>query len=902
MKKRVSLVAVLFVSMQQLWAQAFIDPELKAAAATNPLAEVVVTFEGNGAPTAGQVSLLQQLGITRGITFRAVPIAGVLATAAQIDALAAQSGVKSLFLNKKLDYYNFEDTHLTGVKRLRADKTITARNKGIPVSGRGIGVLINDSGIDGTHDDIKLGTHLVQNTLGTTNLHSLNALLPVSYIEGVPNTDTNSGHGTHCAGTVGANGAKSNGKYEGVAPGASLIGYGSGGALLILDAIGGFDYALTHQYQYNIRVVSNSFGSSGAYVPLHPINLITKKLYDRGVVIVFAAGNSGPGADTHNPYAIAPWVISVGAGDRHGRLADFSSRGVMNQGGSFQIDGETWTYKNEPTIVGPGVDVISTRVISPLMATAAQQDAQVIEPAYLPFYTHKSGTSMATPHVAGIVALMLEANPSLTPDQVRQIIQKTATNIPGRESWEVGAGYVNAYAAVDQIFRGTAFGPTVNSSRTFVSNVNTQVNRQSFSINYNPALTTGNQMTFAVAAGTNSIEAKINATGLLGETGNPVTLTLIDPAGVQYRAGIPVAFAITPDRSVAVASPAAGTWTVRIDGLRGAGLPETISGNITLLTASGTSGMSDIAGHPAEASIKAAVANRLVDGVAGGFKPNESLKRYHLAEYLLMGQGVRQFMPTSGSPTFTDLSANQWLVAESVVAKGAALRDNKHAFSGVLLPKTTNTFAPWDVVNRASLAYSIVQSLGLQEAALARAGKPVTVTMDGKTYTIEDAANIPAGLEGYVGIALDLGLINASYSLTQGPYDVQPVLHATFKPAQVVTRADFAVVITRTFPRWEALTQPSAGRVATEEFVRTTTAYPNPFSGSTTIQYSLPNEEHVKVEVLNIMGYSLKTLVNEQKPAGRHEVQFDGSQLLPGSYLVNVKTATGMATQRLIVK
>nr|WP_254448864.1 T9SS type A sorting domain-containing protein [Spirosoma rhododendri] len=64
----------------------------------------------------------------------------------------------------------------------------------------------------------------------------------------------------------------------------------------------------------------------------------------------------------------------------------------------------------------------------------------------------------------------------------------------------------------------------------------------------------------------------------------------------------------------------------------------------------------------------------------------------------------------------------------------------------------------------------------------------------------------------------------------------------------------------------------------------------------------MPSEEHVKVEVLNVLGYSLKTLVDESKPAGRHEVQFDGSQLTPGSYLVNVKTATGMATQRLVVK
>jgi serine protease AprX len=75
-----------------------------------------------------------------------------------------------------------------------------------------------------------------------------------------------------------------------------------------------------------------------------------------------------------------------------------------------------------------------------------------------------SGTSMATPHVAGIIALMLEANPNLTPAQVKDIIEKTATNMTGREPWEVGAGHINAYAAVamGQGIRSD-FGKTVNS-------------------------------------------------------------------------------------------------------------------------------------------------------------------------------------------------------------------------------------------------------------------------------------------------------------------------------------------------------------------------------------------------------------------------------------------------------
>lgn len=901
MKQFLTLLVLSILSVQSTWAQVVIDPELQDALRTNPLAQVIVTFKGDAAPLSTQVDLLRQIGITKGVTLKSLPIAGILATAAQVNALSMSAEVKSLYLNKKLDYYNYDATHLTGVKRLRADKTMTASNKGLPISGKGIGVLINDSGVDGTHDDIKFGTHLVQNTLGTTNLNALNSLLPVSYIEGVPNTDSNSGHGTHCAGTVGGNGAKSNGKYEGVAPGASLLGYGSGGALLVLDAIGGFDYALTHQYQYNIRVISNSFGTSGRFDPNSPINMVTKKAYDRGMVVVFAAGNSGPGSDTHNPYAIAPWVISVGAGDKYGRLADFSSRGVMGQGGTFSVDGETWTYKNEPTIVAPGVDIISTRVIGPVASLGIQTDIAQLEAAHVPFYTFMSGTSMATPHVAGIVALMLEAKPSLSPAQVRQIIQNTATNMPGRQSWEVGSGYVNAYAAVDYIYRGASFGTTLNSTRNFNSSVDSQLSTQAFTVNYNPATSSSNQFTFSVPAGVNSLEAKIAAFGLLEQTGNTVGLVLVDPNGTQYRSGVPLTFALSTDRNVAVSSPLAGAWTLKVSGIQGyVGVPETINGTISTLTASGTKGLGDIAGHAAEASIKLAITKRLVDGLYGEFKPNESLKRIHLADYLSMGQAVRQYFPTNGTKSFYDVNDSQALLAESVTAQGASLRDGEQKFKGVMLPRSQNNFAPWDDVNRVSLAYSLVQSLGLQEAALARSSKPVSLTVDGKMLTLDDAASIPAGMEGYVSVALDLNLINAFYSVAQGPYDLKPTLRAVFKPLQTVSRADFAVIVTRTFSQWEALAK---ARVAASqpEYVYQVSASPNPFLGRTTVNYTLAKEEHVLVEVSSLLGYRLQTLVNEKKPAGSYQVNFDGNNLVPGSYILNVKTPTSLLSKRLVV-
>jgi serine protease AprX len=417
--------------------------------------QVIVTFEGDGPPTKSNLDLLGKLGITKAISMKTLPIIGMLASKDQINKLAATPGIKSIYLNKKLEYYNADATAMTGVDKARADAAMTKANGDLPLTGKGIGVVVNDSGVDGLHGDHLYGSHLVQNVLASVNLSNLTGgLVPIKYLENVPNTDTNSGHGTHVAGIIGGTGAMSGGKYEGVAPGANLIGYGSGAALLVLDGIGGIDYAIANKARYNIRVINNSWGGSGEFDPNDPINIASKAAYDNGITVLFAAGNEGPGENTHNPYAKAPWVISVAAGNKEGNLADFSSRGTKGVGGTFEMDGKTWTWKDEPAITAPGVDIVSTRVLGPVSTLGLTTDLGLLEPQYLPFYTTMSGTSMATPHVAGIVALMLEANPSLAPDQIKQVLQDTATDMPGYESWEAGAGYVNAYDALHKVIFG----------------------------------------------------------------------------------------------------------------------------------------------------------------------------------------------------------------------------------------------------------------------------------------------------------------------------------------------------------------------------------------------------------------------------------------------------------------
>ncbi len=773
--------------------------------AVEPL-QVIVIFDGQGAPTTDQLNLLKSLGISTGVSMKSLPIAGILATKEQINKLAAMPSIKSIYLNKKLTYSNFDANNLTGVDKVRTDTAMQKANGGLPLTGKGIGVVVNDSGVDGTHPDLKFGSHLVQNVMGSTNLNALAPeLLPITYVENVPNTDTNSGHGTHVAGTVGGTGAASGGKYEGVAPGADLIGYGSGAALFVLDGIGGFDYAITHQSQYNIRVITNSWGSSGDFDPNDPINIASKAAHDRGITVLFAAGNEGPGENTHNPYAKAPWVISVAAGEKDGTLADFSSRGTKGVGGTFEMEGETWTWKDEPSITAPGVDIISTRVISPVASLAITSDVELIEPAYLPYYTSMSGTSMATPHVAGIAALLLEADPTLSPDQIKKVLQDSATNMPGYESWEVGTGYVNAYAALEAVMFDKNYGNTVNAYQTFNSTANVAVERSDFQVDFNPLLLSSNSYSFNVEEGVGQISARIDATGLIGQTGNPLNLILVGPDGTSYSSGVSLLFPLYYDRTVSVTSPQAGEWQVKIDGLHGdaanpvgVGLPETVQGTLAFLRAGSFSGLKDISGNPAASAIQMAVSERLVDGYSdGSFKPKQNLTRGELARYLVMGTGVRQ----SQSVSLSDVSALDLPFVKAAVSKGGAIRDGVQTQGGVMQLELSGKFNPDGEVDRAALAYSLVQALGLEKQAKEFTGE-LTVQYKDERIPVKDSASVPAALKGYVQLALDLNILNASFSVTQDPYDLVPKVEASFNPGKKVTRADYAVAITRYYQAW----------------------------------------------------------------------------------------------------
>src|SRR2546425_8437141 len=256
-----------------------IDPILRHAldaAAPGELVEAVVVFDQY--PSALALATVRTTGV-QVLPFRMLPMVGVRGTAVQILSLVGLPGVRSIHHNRQLDYFLNQSVPLIGADRVWAE---------LGVTGRGVGVAVIDTGIDGTHPDLPFGQKGVQNVKVGPDLFGTGSLV----VENLTNTDTTSGHGTHVASTAAGTGAALAGKYRGVATGANLVGLGAGETLLVLTALESFDWVLAHRAQYGIRVISNSWGTTGSFSPDDPINVASKTAHDAGVVVVFAAGNS----------------------------------------------------------------------------------------------------------------------------------------------------------------------------------------------------------------------------------------------------------------------------------------------------------------------------------------------------------------------------------------------------------------------------------------------------------------------------------------------------------------------------------------------------------------------------------------------------------------------------------
>lgn len=414
------IVAGLVALSGTAYADGFIDEKLDPALVARlnqvdnatPL-EVVIVFD--------DLSLASQVqGMTGDfLQMQSLPMAGAILTKGQIETIASWPGIYSITLNQDLQYFLAESVPLIG-----AD--VVWERYGQRGGNPNVTVAVVDSGIDGTHPDLLYGQKVIKNVKMT----------PLGEGVDLPNTDTSSGHGTHVASTIGGLGVMSDGYYKGVAPDVRLIGLGSGEGISILTAVQSYDWVLTHHAEYHIRVVSNSWGTSGGDLNLrNPITMATYEAYKQGIVSVFAAGNDG-GYDILNPYSIAPWVLSVAAGDKSRNLAGFSSRGK---------DGDFFKH---PDLTAPGVDIYAARC-SCIGITALDPNPNPVNPAWTASYTMMSGTSMATPHVSGAAALLLSQNPQLSPDEVMELLVDNTTPMPGYDLWEVGSGYLNALAAFE---------------------------------------------------------------------------------------------------------------------------------------------------------------------------------------------------------------------------------------------------------------------------------------------------------------------------------------------------------------------------------------------------------------------------------------------------------------------
>ena len=270
-----------------------LQSQLVNATGNTSLGVVIISFNTNSGLNNSHLNLLRGLGIIRGLKLNKLGMVAAPATVAQVRALASNGSVRSIWSNDRLFYYMNQARVMTGVDRLRAHSQFTQANGGLPVSGAGnFSVVVNDSGIDATHSDLQFGTRVIENVQILTDTATLVGFTSLLAVSGIPNTDTHVGHGTHCAGILGGTGQRSNGLYAGVAPGVKLIGTGSGVGLFILNALGGYEWSLANQFQHNIRVISNSWGSSGPFDPNDPVNIATRAAYDRNIISLFAAGNS----------------------------------------------------------------------------------------------------------------------------------------------------------------------------------------------------------------------------------------------------------------------------------------------------------------------------------------------------------------------------------------------------------------------------------------------------------------------------------------------------------------------------------------------------------------------------------------------------------------------------------
>jgi len=457
------------------------SPELPVASATSvPTDEdghgkVVVAFE-DGVISAGTLGELQGLGVERAIELPTIGAVAVTADLPVIDLIGTVPGVIAVEPQRRLVSYLYaskEQINAIGMdqpERYKAQVGHRRVNGTRPgVTGEGVTVAVLDSGIFAGHPDF--GDRVVKGLnfsyAEAAQQGGFSAEQWDAYAEstGTVALQDEIGHGTHVASTVGGDGSLSASQggpdLAGVAPGVSLISMrvATPGFGIVDDidweeaALAAFDWTIRHRAEFGIGIAQNSWGllptepnclglDCGEPTDFDAMSQMIESVVDSGVNVVFSAGNDGPEPGTIGGYHDATnGAILVGAACKSvdssrctagQQMTDFSSRGAADGTGP-QVD-----------VVAPGDTIMAA--LSPSVLAPLTECAEIQQPGYFCI----SGTSMASPHVSGVVALMLQANPQATPAEVKECLLSTAVDMmtPGFDIHS-GLGMVDTKAAVN---------------------------------------------------------------------------------------------------------------------------------------------------------------------------------------------------------------------------------------------------------------------------------------------------------------------------------------------------------------------------------------------------------------------------------------------------------------------
>jgi serine protease AprX len=362
---------------------------------------------------------------------------------------------------------------------------------GRSVNGSGVKIAILDTGIDPTHPDFNFpnGTSKIVSAISFTG----------------ESTSDGSGHGTHCASIAAGTGAASSGQYVGVAPGGALMNVkvlGNNDQGEESWVISGIQWAVDN----GANVLSMSFATSLGGNGSDPMSTTVNWATNHGAVCVVAAGNFGPDMYSIGTPAVAELAITVGASTKDDVMASFSSRGPTSD------------RRIKPDLVAPGVDIVAARAAGTNMGTPISQ-----------YYTKASGTSMATPHVAGAAALLLDAHPNWDPITIRMTLANNAQNLSATV-FDQGTGRLNVCKAATAMGAGNSslsFGRvslnTLYKQVFIIKNLKSQVINARLDVKtwhisdgtpYNVASLNTSDLTLAVGA-TGKVEISLSTSGSL---------------------------------------------------------------------------------------------------------------------------------------------------------------------------------------------------------------------------------------------------------------------------------------------------------------------------------------------------------------------------------------------------